>query len=48
MSTWLISWFFFVKLVPADKGPPVEQDVYEFKGSGIALSMYNVDEVCHI
>ncbi|CAL9117169.1 unnamed protein product [Musa textilis] len=30
--------------VPADKGPPVEQDVYEFKGSGIALSMYNVDE----
>ncbi|XP_064996523.1 cytosolic isocitrate dehydrogenase [NADP]-like isoform X2 [Musa acuminata AAA Group] len=27
-----------------DKGPPVEQDVYEFKGSGIALSMYNVDE----
>ncbi|XP_065003354.1 isocitrate dehydrogenase [NADP], chloroplastic/mitochondrial-like isoform X2 [Musa acuminata AAA Group] len=26
------------------KGPPVEQDVYEFKGSGIALSMYNVDE----
>ncbi|XP_042405493.1 isocitrate dehydrogenase [NADP]-like [Zingiber officinale] len=30
--------------VPEDGGAPTELDVYEFKGTGIALSMYNVDE----
>ncbi|KAG6500530.1 hypothetical protein ZIOFF_040378 [Zingiber officinale] len=30
--------------VPEDGGAPAELDVYEFKGTGIALSMYNVDE----
>lgn len=24
----------------------MELDVYDFKGSGVALAMYNVDEVC--
>lgn len=27
---------------------PVELDVYDFNGPGIALAMYNVDEVCYI
>ncbi|PON84229.1 Isocitrate dehydrogenase NADP-dependent [Trema orientale] len=30
--------------VPEDGGAPVELDVYNFKGPGIALAMYNVDE----
>ncbi|XP_068636669.1 isocitrate dehydrogenase [NADP]-like [Aristolochia californica] len=30
--------------VPEDGTVPVELDVFDFKGSGIALSMYNVDE----
>jgi hypothetical protein len=28
-----------------DGAEPVELDVYDFKGPGVALSMYNVDEV---
>ncbi|XP_058087321.1 isocitrate dehydrogenase [NADP], chloroplastic/mitochondrial isoform X2 [Magnolia sinica] len=30
--------------VPAEGETPVELDVYDFKGPGIALAMYNVDE----
>ncbi|KAK1280021.1 hypothetical protein QJS04_geneDACA002792 [Acorus gramineus] len=30
--------------VPSEGGTPVELDVYDFKGPGIALAMYNVDE----
>ncbi|MQL71719.1 hypothetical protein Taro_004035 [Colocasia esculenta] len=30
--------------VPADSETPVELDVYDFKGPGVALAMYNVDE----
>ncbi|KAG9449852.1 hypothetical protein H6P81_009817 [Aristolochia fimbriata] len=30
--------------VPKDGSAPVELDVFDFKGPGIALSMYNVDE----
>ncbi|XP_042502818.1 isocitrate dehydrogenase [NADP]-like [Macadamia integrifolia] len=30
--------------VPTEGGKPVELDVYDFKGPGIALAMYNVDE----
>lgn len=26
----------------------MELDVYDFKGRGVALAMYNVDEVCLI
>lgn len=26
----------------------MELDVYSFKGPGVALAMYNVDEVCFI
>lgn len=26
----------------------MELDVYDFKGRGVALTMYNVDEVCLI
>ncbi|XP_078431861.1 isocitrate dehydrogenase [NADP]-like [Wolffia australiana] len=29
---------------PADGSAPVELDVYDFKGPGVALSMYNIDE----
>jgi isocitrate dehydrogenase len=38
---------FFVgteKLVP-DGHDPMELDVYDFKGPGVALSIYNVDEI---
>lgn len=31
--------------VPEDGGTPVELSVYDFKGPGIGLTMYNVDEV---
>ncbi|KAJ4961844.1 hypothetical protein NE237_021754 [Protea cynaroides] len=30
--------------VPTEGGMPVELDVYDFKGPGIALAMYNIDE----
>ncbi|KAJ8453284.1 hypothetical protein Cgig2_008168 [Carnegiea gigantea] len=29
--------------IPEDGGNPVEYDVYDFKGPGVALAMYNVD-----
>jgi isocitrate dehydrogenase len=29
---------------PADGSAPIELDVYEFPGSGVALSMYNLDD----
>jgi isocitrate dehydrogenase len=29
---------------PADGGDPIELDVYDFPGSGIALAMYNLDD----
>ena len=29
---------------PADGGKPTEMQVYDFKGPGVALSMYNTDE----
>lgn len=32
--------------VPEGGGTPTELDVYDFKGPGVALAMYNVDEVC--
>jgi hypothetical protein len=34
-------WYFTVP----DGAEPVELDVFDFKGPGVALSMYNVDEV---
>ncbi|HEV2643542.1 MAG TPA: NADP-dependent isocitrate dehydrogenase, partial [Candidatus Elarobacter sp.] len=33
-----------VKFTPADGSAPIEREVYEFKGGGVALTMYNVDE----
>ena len=30
--------------VPADGGAPTEHEVFDFPGSGVALSMYNLDE----
>jgi NADP-dependent isocitrate dehydrogenase len=30
---------------PADGAPPTTLDVYNFKGKGVAMSMYNTDEV---
>lgn len=35
-------------LVPEDGDTPMELDVYNFKGPGVALAMFNVDEVCFI
>lgn len=32
--------------VPEDGNTPVDLDVYDFKGPGVALAMYNVDQVC--
>lgn len=32
--------------VPENGDEPLELDVYDFKGPGVALAMYNVDEVC--
>jgi isocitrate dehydrogenase len=29
---------------PADSGQPIELDVYEFPGAGIAMAMYNLDD----
>ena len=31
---------------PQGGGKPTVMDVYDFKGKGVALSMYNTDEVC--
>lgn len=31
---------------PADGSAPTTLDVYDFKGKGVAMSMYNTDEVC--
>ena len=31
---------------PEDGGKPTTEDVYDFKGKGVALSMYNTDDVC--
>ena len=36
----------FYPSVPEDGNTPMELDVFDFKGPGIALAMYNVDEVC--
>jgi hypothetical protein len=41
----LLTKFLFLLPVPEDGEVPVELDVYNFKGPGIALAMYNVDEV---
>ena len=30
---------------PQDGGEPTKMDVYDFKGKGVAMSMYNTDEV---
>ncbi|KAK6128322.1 hypothetical protein DH2020_037936 [Rehmannia glutinosa] len=32
--------------VPENGDEPLELDVYDFKGPGVALAMYNVDQVC--
>lgn len=29
---------------PADGGAPTVMDVYDFKGKGVAMAMYNTDE----
>jgi isocitrate dehydrogenase len=31
---------------PQDGSKPVSLNVFDFKGSGVAMSMYNTDEVC--
>ena len=33
-----------IKYEPAGKGQVIEQEVYDFKGEGVALAMYNLDD----
>ncbi|MGD1067396.1 MAG: NADP-dependent isocitrate dehydrogenase, partial [Vulcanimicrobiaceae bacterium] len=33
-----------VTFTPADGSAPIEREVFQFKGGGVALAMYNVDE----
>jgi isocitrate dehydrogenase len=33
-------------VMPEGGGKPVTSNVYDFKGKGIALAMYNTDDVC--
>jgi hypothetical protein len=33
---------------PTDGSPATTLDVYDFVGRGVALSMYNTDEVCAV
>src|SRR3984893_1083413 len=33
-----------IKFEPADGGAPIEHEVYDFPGSGVAMAMYNLDE----
>jgi isocitrate dehydrogenase len=42
---FLIFPLFLLQNKVPDGAEPVELDVYDFKGPGVALSMYNVDEV---
>ncbi|HSY85338.1 MAG TPA: NADP-dependent isocitrate dehydrogenase [Verrucomicrobiae bacterium] len=35
---------FSIRFEPADGGPAIEQVVFDFPGSGVALAMYNLDE----
>jgi len=40
-------WFMSTNAVPENGGETTELEVYDFKGDGgIALAMYNTDEVC--
>lgn len=41
----LFHFCFLDSPVPEDGETPMELSVYDFKGPGIALAMYNVDEV---
>jgi isocitrate dehydrogenase len=31
---------------PEGGGEPTVMNIYDFKGKGVAMSMYNTDEVC--
>ncbi len=33
-----------IKFQPADGGAPIEHEVFDFPGSGVAMAMYNLDE----
>ena len=33
---------------PADGKPVTTLNVYDFKGKGVAMAMYNTDEVCRL
>jgi isocitrate dehydrogenase len=33
-----------IRFDPADGGPPIEHEVFDFPGSGIALAMFNLDD----
>lgn len=37
--------FFDINVTVPDEGEQLELKVYDFKGPGVALAMYNVDEV---
>jgi len=44
--TLAVSFIVLCASVPEDGDALLELDVYDFKGPGVALAMYNVDEVC--
>ena len=33
-----------IRFTPADDGEPIERDVFDFPGGGVALAMYNLDD----
>ena len=35
-----------MKFTPADGSAPIEHVIYDFNGGGVAMGMYNTDEVC--
>ena len=35
-----------LKYTPKDGGAPMEYVVYDYNGGGVAMAMYNTDQVC--
>ena len=35
-----------MKFTPADGSAPIEHVIYDFNGGGVAMGMYNTDQVC--
>ena len=35
-----------MKFTPTDGSAPIEYVIYDFNGGGVAMGMYNTDQVC--